>query len=94
MPKEWGRIWTDLLIDHLQISQYLTDVLYFIQGNLKINLKGYMKYISNMKYFVKDFTEELCAFFQMDNSCLNLISILSLTGRKFTSEKCYDNQQN
>lgn len=98
MPKEWGRIWTDLLIDHLHISQCLTDVFDFIQGDLKIEmyLVGYRKYISNIKYSVKNFTEELRSFslFQMDNSSLNLICIVRFTGKELASEKCYNNQQN
>lgn len=66
MRKESGRIWTDLLIDHLQISQCLRDGFDLIQGDLKIEmyLVGYVKYISNIKYFVKDFTEELRSFFK------------------------------
>lgn len=65
MRKESGRIWTDLLIDHLQISQCLRDGFDLIQGDLKIEmyLVGYVKYISYIKYFVKDFTEELRSFF-------------------------------
>lgn len=49
------------LIDHLQISQCSTDVFYFVQRDLKFEmcLMDCMKYISNIKYFVKDFTEEL-----------------------------------
>lgn len=49
------------LIEHLQIFQCLTDVFYFIQRDLKFEmcLMDYMKCISNIKYFVKDFAEEL-----------------------------------
>lgn len=65
MPKEWGRVWADLLIDHLQISQCLRDGFDFIQGDLKIEVypMDFMKYISNIKYLVKDFTAELHSFF-------------------------------
>lgn len=65
MRKESGRIWADLLIDHLQISQCLRDGFDLSQGDLKIEmyLVGYVKYISYIEYFVKDFTEELRSFF-------------------------------
>ena len=45
MCKESGRTWTDLLIDHLQISKCLRDGFDFIQGDLKIEMysMGYMK---------------------------------------------------
>lgn len=96
MRKEWGRLWTDLLIGHLQISQCLRDGFELIQGDLKIEmyLMCCMKYISKIKYVLKDFTEELCSFFQTDNSSLNLICMVRFTWREFASGKCYNNLQN
>lgn len=95
MRKESGRIWTDLLIDHLQISQCLRDGFDLIQGDLKIEmyLVGYVKYISYIKYFVKDFSEELRSFFSNGQQQFKSDLHFKVCRGDFASEQCYKSQK-